>query len=458
MGRNVTEEELSFIRQEGEGLRVEFKESVSASLAREFVAFANASGGRVFLGIRDDGVITGATLDNRLRSRIQDIANNCTPPVAIRFEALEDIVLIHVPEGADKPYHCADGFFLRTGSNSQKLDREQIVAFLQAEGLVRFEEQHHRRFDFDRHYDASKLDGYLRMAGITRNLDDRTILENLGVGFAGPDAFQLNVAGILFFSKAIPLLCEQATITCAVFEGTERIQVANRKDYAEGIISNIDNAMRFVRQELRVRYEMTGEPRRREVYEVPLEAIREALVNAVSHRDYAVYGAHTVVELFDDRLEISSPGGLVKGLTPETFGMKAIRRNQLIASLLHRVGLVENMGTGINKIRGLLADAGCPEALFTFNEFFTTVFPRSQKHTDGWVKTSGKTSVKTSGKILQLITTDAYTTIPEMAKAIGVTVRSVERNLATLQRTGRLRRVGPAKGGHWEVLDGGHHQ
>ena len=152
--------------------------------------------------------------------------------------------------------------------------------------------------------------------------------------------------------------------------------IANRKDYADDIITNIEDAMRFVKKELSVRYILDGEARRKEVYEIPLDAVRETIVNAVSHRDYFERGAHTVVEIFDDRLEVCNPGGLVKGLSLKDFGRKAIRRNQLIASLLHRADYGENLGTGITRIKDLLRDNECPDIEFEISTFFTCVFKR----------------------------------------------------------------------------------
>ena len=371
--------ELAYIIQEGESYLVEFKERVNASLAREITAFANASGGRIFIGIADNGAITGVTAGNKTRSQIQDIANNCQPPVPVTVEFFENIAIIHVPEGKDKPYQCSDGFFIRMGPNSQKMTRDEIADFLQAEGKIRFEEQFHRTFDFTRHYDSQRLSAYLKIAGISHEIDDEIILENLGVAELVDDRLRMKNVGVLFFSRSIETLCEQATITCAVFDGTERIHVINRKDYQEDLITNIDYVMHFIKQELRVRYEMTGRPQRKEIYEIPIDAIREAVVNAVSHRDYFQYGAHTTVEVFDDRIEISNPGGLPKGLPPADFGKRAMRRNQIIASLLQRVRLVENMGTGINKIRRLLQEAKCAEPHFEFGKFFRIVFPPHRK-------------------------------------------------------------------------------
>ncbi len=92
-------------------------------------------------------------------------------------------------------------------------------------------------------------------------------------------------------------------------------------------------------------------------------------------------GSHTVIEIYDDRIEISDPGGLPKGLSEKEFGKRAVRRNQIIASLLHRIDFVENMGTGINKIRTLLKKAGAPSPKFEFGNFYTIVFPRQQDKT-----------------------------------------------------------------------------
>ncbi|HED38675.1 MAG TPA: hypothetical protein ENI76_10610 [Ignavibacteria bacterium] len=117
----------------------------------------------------------------------------------------------------------------------------------------------------------------------------------------------------------------------------------------------------------------------------PIEAIREAIVNATAHRDYFFDGAHTTVDIFDDRIEISNPGGLPRGLNKENFGKKAVRRNQLIASLLQRVNLVENMGTGINKIKSLLKGNGNIEPLFEFNSFYTIIFKRENGGINGGI-------------------------------------------------------------------------
>ncbi|HBB15998.1 MAG TPA: hypothetical protein DCZ97_03005 [Syntrophus sp. (in: bacteria)] len=463
----MTSKELDYIIQEGESYLVEFKERVGASLAREITAFANASGGRIFIGIADNGSVIGVKTDNKIRSQIQDIANNCHPPVQVSIDFIENIAIVHVPEGKDKPYQCSDGFFSRMGPNSQKMTRDEIADFLQAEGKLRFEEQFHKTFDFARHYDPQRLNAFLKTAGIGREIDDEIILENLGVAERIEDRLRMKNVGVLFFSRSIETLCEQATITCAVFDGTERIHVINRKDYQEDVITNIDYVMHFIKQELRVRYEMTGRPQREEIYEIPLDAIREAVVNAVSHRDYFQYGAHTTVEVFDDRIEISNPGGLPKGLPPEEFGKRAMRRNQIIASLLQRVRLVENMGTGINKIRRLLQEAKCADPRFDFGSFFTIVFPRAEKKVGAGLKPGGttqettqetdrttqETGMATEEAILLLLREDPSITQKKMASRVGLTPDGVKFNINKLKEKGIIRREGPTKKGRWVIIN-----
>ena len=144
----LSREEFNYILQNGESYLVEFKEQLNKSFSREITAFANASGGKIYLGVTDSANPKGIEITNKLKSQIQDIANNCQPPVHINLHEYKNILIIEIPEGKDKPYQCADGFYIRMGANAQKMNREKIVDFLQAEGQLRFEEQFHKKFNF----------------------------------------------------------------------------------------------------------------------------------------------------------------------------------------------------------------------------------------------------------------------------------------------------------------------
>lgn len=138
--RQTSAEELSLILEEGEGYTLEFKQSVNSDLPKELVAFANASGGRIFIGVSDANQVTGCDFSNKTFSKIETMAADCDPAVAIAIEKLSDqqLLVIHVPEGANRPHRCSKGFFLRNGANSQKMSTEDITAFIQAEGKIRF--------------------------------------------------------------------------------------------------------------------------------------------------------------------------------------------------------------------------------------------------------------------------------------------------------------------------------
>lgn len=273
-------EELRLILEEGEGYKIEFKESVSG-LDKELVAFANSSGGRVFLGISDDNKVKGIKITNALKSQIQDISNNCQPEIKILFEEIDDVLVVNVREGEDKPYKCSAGFYTRVGPISQKLNRDEIIGFFKSEGKIRFDELTNLRFDYNTHFDSEKLNRFLRLAGISAVLDIHSTLVNLGVAEEQEGKIIFNNAGILFFAKNLSDIYRHTAVTCTLFKGKDKFEVLDRKDFNEDIISNIEDTMNFLKKHIPVRYEMTGGPRRKEVYEIPLDALREAVINAI---------------------------------------------------------------------------------------------------------------------------------------------------------------------------------
>ncbi len=119
-----------------------------------------------------------------------------------------------------------------------------------------------------------------------------------------------------------------------------------------------------------------GKLEREEILEIPEDALREAIINAVTHRDYFHIGISVSVEIFSDRVEIYNFGGLPKGLNKKDFGTKSVLRNKLIADLMQRLGYIEKFGTGIKSIKKLVKEAGLEEPKFKLNEFFTIIFPR----------------------------------------------------------------------------------
>ena len=465
----MKEKELQLILEEGEGYKIEFKESV-ANIDREFVAFANSSGGKVFLGITDNKEIKGIEITNKFMSQIQDIANNCQPPVKVLLEEFKDILLINVREGDDKPHKCASGFYTRIGPNSQKLSRNEIIEFIKSEGKVRFDELVNLKFDYETHFDERKLDGFLRLAGISKVLDTPSILVNLGVAEKQEGKVIFNNTGILFFSKNLQDIYFHTAVTCALYKGTEKVDVLDRRDFNEDIVSNIDGAMNFLKRYIPVRYEMTGTPRRREVPEIPYDALREAVINAVAHRDYFEKGTNVMVEMFDDRIEITDFGGLPKGLKPEDFGKKSVLRNPFIADLLHRIGYIEKMGTGINKMNGLIVDAGLSPIEFQFTTFFTAIFRRPISKEIALTKITGKiqegidelingtingTIKERLTKEIQLLYEQGFITVEIIKRLLKLSRRTTLRDISLLKKMGVIEFVGARKTGKYVLTEKG---
>jgi len=477
----MTEKELELILEEGEGYRIEFKESL-AGLDKEMVAFANASGGRIFLGINDSNEIVGAQKSNKFKSQVQDIANNCQPAIKITIAENENTLIITVKEGEDKPYKCSSGFYTRVGPNSQKLSRNEIVEFFKSEGKIRYDELFDVKFDYDTHFDTKKFDKFLRLAGISRVMDTPAILSNLGVAEKQEGKIIFNHTGIFFFAKNLQDIYYHTAVTCALYKGNEKVDVLDRRDFNEDIISNIDGAMNFLKQYIPVRYEMTGEPRRREISEIPYEALREAVINAVAHRDYFEKGSNVMVEMFDDRIEITNFGGLVKGLKPEDFGRKSVLRNPNIANLLHRIGYIEKMGTGINKMQRAMKNAGLQPIQFEFGNFFTAIFKRPLNTKNGTVsgEISGQNvdiktfkrieqdllngavfgavkeaTIKRLKKILYALDEMMVLKIPQLVVKSGIPRRTLQRDLALLKKNRLVVFKGSPKTGGYVLTEKG---
>ena len=438
----MNKKEIDFILQEREGQFIEFKESLDKTFAKEVAAFANASGGQIFLGVDDKGNVKGIEITNKIKSQIQDIANNCDPSVSIKFEEFKNILIVVVVEGNDKPYSCSSGFYMRIGPNSQKMKRNEIIEFAISLGKIRFDNQINKKFNLKKDLDLDRFNEYLKKASLTKNLPIIDMLTNLGIAEQKNKRDYINQTGVLFFAKNPNLLLRHAYVDCIRFNGTEKIDIIDRILLDKDLITNIDEAIKFVKRNTRIKYEIK-DIKRKEIPEYPIEAIRESVINAVMHRDYFSEGANVSIEIYDDRIEISNPGSLPKDLGVNDLSKKCFRRNPLIADILHRISYVEKAGTGIGRIKKAMKEYNLPEPVIEINGFFTIIL-RSEKVTEK--------VTENQANILDAISKDNSITSEKLSLIIGISVRKTKENLAKLKQKGLLKRIGPDKGGRWEVL------
>ena len=210
-------------------------------------------------------------------------------------------------------------------------------------------------------------------------------------------------AGVLFFAKNVRHFFPQAYITCLLAKGTDKVHILDRKDFDGGIVADIEDAMRFIERNTRTAYRIER-LQRENIPEYPMKALREAITNAVMHRDWFVEGANVFVEIYTDRIEVVSPGGLPRGMTLADLGRKSVRRNALIADLLHRIDFIEKAGTGIKRIRDEAREQGCPEPVFENNGFFTAIFqPNPEVRARAATQLTDQVTGEVTGEVLRLL-------------------------------------------------------
>ena len=477
MTSQLTPDDIKSIVQAGEGYNAEFKKRVPSKvreLTEEVCAFANSAGGVLLIGVSDDNVIHGAALGNAKRSAIQNSLNDINPHLATAFYSVDvdgkTVWVIEVNSGIQKPYALSGAIFVRQGPNTQKLTTvEQMRDFFQQSDRIYFDEAPCAMFDLQKDIDPTWFQEFRTRSGLSAAVSQAQIISNLKLLL--PDGQAKNGAA-LFFGSEPESFIDTSIVRCIAFDGTTKTQIIDDKAFGGPLYRQYEQAMRWLKSKLSVRYEIEGGGPRKEIWEIPEIAFKEAIINALSHRDYYDKGAKITIELFADRVEISNPGGLTSAISPHEFGTKSHSRNPLIFGLFVRIQMVEQVGSGIGRIKDLIKAAGLPEPQFKTEGIFTVILPRAKKSSG---KGSGKSSGKSSSEnwprvrqllldkasvkinksaliILEIVYQNQYVTIPDMAKKLGITERGVEKNIQKLKENNLLIRKEGERSGYWELL------
>ncbi len=389
----MNEKNLSNLAALGEGYTIEFKRSGTSGLGREICAFANATGGVILIGVTDDGVGCGVADHNRLKSRVQSIARSAEPPIAVEIESVEGVLCVTVPAQHSKPYSFGGKFYIREGASSQQMSREEIREFFYKEGLIHFDETACDRFSLEKDLDEEKWSVFQRRAKIPEDMDPEIALRNLHLM---DEDGRMTHAGAWLLARDIRKFNISADVACALFMGTDKVRILDRRDFHGDVYTMIEEVMAWILSKINIEY-IIKHVKREERPELPEEAIREAVVNALAHRDYRST-ANVQIYLFNDRLEIVSPGGLPAGMTEADLGIKSIPRNPLLFGILHRMEAVERIGSGIRRIRDLCREHGVAEPLIEVaDSWVTTMFQRPTSEVEtrtGRKQESGKSQAR----------------------------------------------------------------
>ena len=450
--------EIKSIIASGEGYNAEFKVSIPSKIkeiTEEVCAFANASGGIVLIGVDDANTIKGITIDNAKRSAIQNSINEISPVLKCDFNIVEvdgkDIAVIEVPSGQNKPYVLSGAIYVRQGPNSQKLTTvEEMRDFFQQADKIYFDDAICKEATIEEDIAKENIKTFRFEAGLVNATSDEQLFTNLKLV---TNDGQLKNGVVLFFGSNPEKFFEKAVIRCVAFEGTDKRYIVDDKVMTGTLYQQYQKSMIWLKSKLDVRYDIEGEggKPRKELWEIPETAFKETIINSLAHRDYYDKGARITIEVFDDRVEISNPGGLVSAIPKSEFGKRSASRNPLIFGLFERMRLVEQIGSGITRIRDVMNDEGLTPPEFNIDGMFTVTLRRPfdfEKWVEKWVEKLTDNRVK----ILREVHNNHKVTKKELEQAVGISASAIDNNIDVLKDLGLLSRVGSDKGGYWKII------
>ena len=370
--RREVDSDLADVIARGEGATIEFKRSLTKDVGRGLCACANAGGGTVLLGVSDAGKIVGVADHNRLKSRVLSTARSADPPIEVEVESVGDVLRVIVPPQKRKPYSFGGRFFMRDGASSRQMSNAEVEELFYAAGRLHFDRKPCPDFSIENDLDDETWARFSRRAKVPESMDRMVALRNLGL-LDNDD--RMTHAGAWLLARDIRRFTTSAHVSCALFMGAEKVRILDRRDFHGDVPAMVDDAVAWILTKINVEF-IIRRVQREERPELPEEALREAVANAVAHRDYRST-ANVQIYVFKDRVEVVSPGGLPAGMREADLGAKSMPRNPLLFGMLYRMDVVENIGSGIRRIRDLCREHDVAEPVIDVSEHWVTVtFPR----------------------------------------------------------------------------------
>ena len=485
--------DIKDLQQEPEGQQFDRKSFRidSKALAVIMVAFANADGGDVVIGIEDDGHITGINgNEDHLNELLRAPFDFCVPsvPVEVHFIDCIDVngqpnrvLAIHVEPSMQVHANQADDAFYRVGDKSKKLNFEMRMQLFYAKGGRYFEDEPVYKATID-DIDLDFVTEYCRKIGYTK--DAATYLRtNKGYITTVNGVEKVSGAAILLFGKDPQKFFQRARIRIVRYLGDEErfgreMNVVKDVWFEGRILDMTQKAIDFVDTQIK-EYTFLGEDAHFvTIPQYPPFCWTELIVNAVAHRDYSILGTDIIVKIFDHHYVVESPGILPGMVRIDNIRQMHFSRNPKIVQFMQQYKLVKEFGEGVDRMFREMAEAGNPAPEYKQVEFMVKVKltsvlkeesglkstqnlnsgPKSglktgRKEEHGSMKSNMKSNMKKELAIMEQIKTNPYTPIPLFQEVTGLSRSGVWKILNRLREQGLIRRVGPDKGGHWEVIE-----
>ncbi|NPA73218.1 MAG: ATP-dependent DNA helicase, partial [Epsilonproteobacteria bacterium] len=369
--------------KKGENKKLELKETLPSSekIAKTIIAFSNTAGGKLIVGVDDDKNIIGVDEDKifeyeeKISSIISDMCYpNILPEIYAQNIDGKVILVVEVFRGSLLPYYLKskgklNGTYIRVGSTNRLAD-ERVITELQRQRLNKtYDEEENFEFSLDE-FDLRVI--YNEFKKIDKSCDYEK-LKNLKL------IKELN--GVNYPTNALAIIFgefDNTGVKCARFKGTTKEIFIDKKEYNGNLFENLDNTIKFLQNHLNLSAEVKGLQLKEEL-EIPLLALREALLNAIIHRDY-VRNSDIKVAIYDDLVEIVSPGNFPNGLSlDDVMSGRSELRNKIVANLFRELKYIESWGSGIEKIANLCKESGVKFELKEEPSFVSIVFYRNAK-------------------------------------------------------------------------------
>ncbi|MBI4706194.1 MAG: putative DNA binding domain-containing protein [Deltaproteobacteria bacterium] len=462
-----------------EGKTLEAKRDLSSlrPVLKTLVAFANTAGGTLVVGRADDGTVVGLSDPHKDGERLANVvAEGISPALLPDIETVQagrkTLLVVRVArwpgpfflraEGPDK------GVYVRLGSTTRRADAVAIAEMKRIDAGLAFDQAPCLGAEID----DLDIDAARKAFERVGHPIDLAKLQGLGVLIRyGKDRVPSN-GGVILFGRdeARARFLPDAQVRCARFRGPEKVHFLDRLDVEGSVLGAIEEASRFVARNTRLAAKIEG-LRRQDIAEYPRVALREALVNAVAHTDYAARGSQIMVAVFSDRIEIQNPGQLPFGMTVDDIkaGVSHIR-NRVIARVLRELGYMETWGTGYKRMREDCEAGGYPLPEWVeLGRVTRTVFrPHPQVTATEAVGANVGVNVgvnvgEATGVPADLnerqrwfingLARGAKLNAVDLAHQFQKAMRTAQRDIATLQQTGRVEFVGAPKTGFYRLRE-----
>lgn len=443
--------------------KLTLEERKPKSWLKSVSAFANGKGGTLFFGVSDKGEIVGVENSKHIIGKISELIKERIEPTPVfKVQAFKQnkvtLVRVDIISGNFMPYYYkADGnmiAFIRSGDQSI-----QAPSYMLNELILKGSEQ-----TYDSILTSELKDNY------SFNYLSNTFYNTLHSEMHDSDIISFGLCNDKYLTRAGLLFADsnnlrQSRIFCTRWNGVDKVSedtVLNDLEINGSILNQLDRSMDFFRANTSNKWKKENG---NTIYspDYNQEAIKEALVNAIIHRDYNVIGAEVVLNIYDDRIEITSPGGMFSGKNiPDVvdYVTESKRRNPVIADLFHRLGLMNRRGSGLanitNRTNNLFNDGKNHVFFHSDNEFFVVKIENANysanlKH----IKVSQKSKTISNDnetKVLDLIKENPNITTKEMSIKLNVSRSTISRMVKDLVENKKIVRYGANKNGYWKIL------